>query len=186
MNQLMAEMQADGAKGPSKTDLKKVTTLAKHALKLEAQIEKKAEEVATLEKQLRHITDVEIPASMEEIGVKDFGLQTGHRVEVEQKIRAGLTGKYKEPAMKWLRKAGHRAMITNTLTVEIPKGKDAKARGVAAELKKQGFPARRSTDIHTGAFKALIKRELEAGKSVPLEEIGIHLWTTTKFIRPSD
>lgn len=181
----LVEEMAGEVKPPKSLETK-VGRMCGHAAKLLKVIEGRTEELKEFNAQYRALMDIEIPATMEDAGITKLTLASGHEVAITEEMNAGLTGKYKEPALKWLRKNGHRALITNEVIVDIPKGKDAKTRALIASIKKVGYAARRQETVHTGTFKATVRADIAKGKDVPMSEIGVTTWTTTKIKSPKE
>ena len=67
----------------------------------------------------------------------------------------------------------HTGLIKNEIIAQVGKGKDNVAADVCAYIEKAGLDVTREENVHTGSFKALIKDDINKGKNVPLEELGV-------------
>jgi len=176
---LMSEMAADTA--PTEDVVNRVGRLATQAENVMVAIEAKTKELGVLRKEYEQLTENDIPTALADAKQTGMTLESGRTVELDEKMYISLTGKYKVPALKWLRKGGHEALISNELIVNIPKGKDNVAGDAMAKIEKLGLEAARVESVHTGSFKALIRTLMKEGKAVPFEKLGIHLRTVAKF-----
>ena len=75
--------------------------------------------------------------------------------------------------IKWLRDNKHTGLIKNEIIAQVGKGKDNVAADVCAYIENAGLDVTREENIHTGSFKALVKDDIEKGKDVPLDELGV-------------
>ena len=76
--------------------LKQLSYQAVELRKLEARMEKLADETKEVKRKADHIRQEIIPELMDEAGVTDFRLSDGTKVSVKEKIQVSTTGKYRE------------------------------------------------------------------------------------------
>jgi hypothetical protein len=176
MNDLLSEMSADTA--PDEDASNKLAAactqleVAEQAVNDCEALLKKAKKAYAL------LAENEVPDLMKELNVRDQTLGSGRKLELKTAYYMSLTGQYKEPAIKWLREINHETMIGNDLVIAVPKGKDNEVAQVMAAAEELGMSVKRTEVVHTGSFKALVKKRLEEGEEVPLETLGIHVADT--------
>ncbi len=165
-------------------DLKRITALARKQIKLTKDLES-LEERAKVKRELRdEIATRELPDMLAEVGIAELILRDGSKVVVKPNYYCGLTGKYKEPAIAWLRKKGFDDLISQVVGVSFGKGEDAEAKKVEKLLRDTGIPFKTEEVINSATFKALIRELIEKGERVPHNDLGVTIIDTAKITLP--
>lgn len=113
-------------------------------------------ELKDTKKKLADLTDVQIPAIMEEMGMQSGTTPSGVTVELSQVVYANISEEQQEAAFNWLRENGHGGMI-KTVT---------------------------KTSVHPSTLRAWAREILESGVDMPLELFGIYQQKTTRIKLP--
>jgi hypothetical protein len=155
--------------------LERLTALVKTQKEIEASIADTESRLSDLGSRLRMVSEENIPALLDELGLSDVRLSDGTKVSVKETLRASVAadGKYTPFILSWLDREGHGDLVKNDVTVSFGRGEDAQAGELVAALAERGLsPSRRKT-VNNQSFTALLRELLEAGEEVPLDEMGV-------------
>jgi len=124
------------------TQIDAAKTLSDKVLKLkdlEDEIANAEESVNKLKEKARILSQVEIPAMMQEMHITKLKLRDGESVEVKPFYSASISPEVQEKAFEWLRNNGLGDIIKNDITVTFGRGEDNKAAQYAVLARGQGF-----------------------------------------------
>ena len=159
----------------NKVDQGGLTSLASLARK----IQEEEKNIATLEetlkeakKKLLKLTDEDMPAVMQEVGMNKFELDDGSTVEVKPTYGASILVDNRPQAYEWLRENGYDDIIKNNVICSFGRGEDDKASAFKAFAAKEGYVANQKTEIHSQTLRAFVKERVEAGDAFPIELFG--------------
>ena len=159
----------------NKVDQGGLTSLASLARK----IQEEEKNIATLEetlkeakKKLLKLTDEDMPAVMQEVGMNKFELDDGSTVEVKPTYGASILVDNRPQAYEWLRDNGYDDIIKNNVICSFGRGEDDKAAAFKAFAAKEGYVANQKTEIHSQTLRAFVKERVEAGDAFPMELFG--------------
>jgi len=108
---------------PSDSSLAQVSDLARRQVDLEDEIVQIEESLKEKKRELAKVSEVDIPEAFAELGIAELSLDTGEKVKVERKIKAGITKKNEEKAFSWLRDNGADALIKAEVKTKFGRGK---------------------------------------------------------------
>lgn len=157
----------------SDNDLAEVARLADEQAKLEGLVEAAEAALKAANAALKQVREYDLPELMNKLGLETFTTKAGTKISIKDILRVATTGKYRPFIMKWLRENDLTAIISRVLSVEFGKGEDKKAEAALKALAKLDLLFSDAENINAGTFKALIKEKLEAGETVPIEDLGI-------------
>ena len=152
--------------------LKSVAALAREIQQEEEYIAALEDDLKKAKKKLLKLTDEEMPAILAEIGMMDFTLDDGSKVEVKATYGASIRVDNREAAYKWLRENGYDDIIKNTVACQFGRGEDDIASSFAAFAQQQGYVPTQKTEIHSQTLRAFVKERCEAGDEFPMELFG--------------
>ena len=127
-------------------------------------------------KKLNKIQFEDLPELMNELDLVSTEIEVDglvFKLSKAEKYFASITKDKKPFIIKWFRDNKHTGLIKNEIIAQVGKGKDNVAADVCAYIEKAGLDVTREENVHTGSFKALIKDDINKGKNVPLEELGV-------------
>lgn len=153
----------------------KISALATRQLELTADVARLGEALKAISAELRTVSEDELPAALAEAGIKSITLPDGSVVTVKDDYYCSLTGKYRDPALAWLREQGHDAVITRAFAVRFGKGEEKSAERLEKLLGQRKFPYKAADEVNTGTFKAIVREQVEAGERVPLVRLGVRV-----------
>jgi hypothetical protein len=158
------------------TELSGVITLSKKLVEQSKIVEDLTSALKEETKKLNKIQFEDLPELMNEIDMVSTEIEVDGKVfklSKSEKFYASVTRERKPFVIKWLRDNNHTGLIKNEIIAQVGKGKDNVAADVCAYIENAGLDVTREENIHTGSFKALVKDDIEKGKDVPLDELGV-------------
>ena len=170
-----SEFEAKKASSVEKVDqdgLKSVARISRQILQTETTIDDLEQQLKEAKKQLLKLTDEELPAMLNEMGISRFTLDDGSEVVVKQTFGGSITQANKAEAFAWLRDHGHDDIIKNTISVRFGRGEDDQATEFLTVAENQGHVPEQKTEVHTQTLRAWIKEQTENGNEFPMELFG--------------
>lgn len=152
--------------------LTQISELAEMYLVRKAKVEELEDALKAAMADLNEIEYDLLPSAMEQADVLNFTTPDGIQVAIKEDLNMSLKSGDKEKAFAWLRSHDKGDLIKNVITVEFGVGQDKQAAELAKLLKKQKYEFTQQEDVNTSSVKAVIRRVLEAGDDVPLEDFG--------------
>jgi len=178
MNDLLAEMEADKEVASqldnlSTDGLATVTSLAQEIAVYEEKVTDLEDKLKAAKAKLMQLTDYDLPDIMHEIGLTDFTLADGSKLEIKQTYGARIPVEYREQAFAWLKEHGHDDIIKNLVSVPFGRGEDGSANDFMELAQQHGFLPDQKKEVHPQTLKAFVKEQLTKGKSVPIDLFGV-------------
>jgi hypothetical protein len=180
----------------SVTQIDAAKTLSDKVLKLkdlEDEIANAEESIKKLKEQAKILSQVEIPAMMQDMHITKLKLKDGESVEVKPYYSASLAQginesdsdyvQRKEQAFKWLRNNGLGDIIKNDITVTFGQGEDNKAAQYAVLARGQGFEPVQKENVHSQTLKAVVRERVESGQDMPSDLFKTFAGNQTKITR---
>lgn len=140
------------------------------------------EQVADLERQLKDakrellkLTDEDLPASMQEMGLSSFTLDDGSQITVKPTYGASILVDNRPKAYEWLREHGYDDIIKNNVVVSFGRGEDDLAGSFKAMAEEHGYVPQQDTSIHAQTLKAFVRERVEAGDEFPMDLFGAYV-----------
>ena len=170
----MEEDQADASKiNEINTEgLKTVAELAT-AVAGQTRVVKQFEaDLKEAKQKLLKLTDEDLPALLQEIGLPKFELDDGTKVTLQQTYGAHISEANQPEAFGWLREHGFEDIIKNTVACEFGKGEDSEAVKFMELAQSEGVPVLQKTSVHPQTLKAFVRERVEAGDDFPMRTFG--------------
>ena len=170
----------------SVTQIDAAKTLSDKVLKLkelEDEILNAEESINKLKEQARILSQVEIPAMMQEMHITKLKLKDGESVEVKPFYSAAIIPEVQEQAFTWLRNNGLGDIIKNDITVTFGRGEDNKAAQYAVLARGQGFEPVQKVGVHPQTLKAVVRERIESGQDMPSDLFKTYAGNSTKITR---
>lgn len=174
----------EAAQGPTTEQLANISAAAKRQMALEDEIAVIEKSLKEKQKALNEIVLKELPDAMQAAGVKGYTLLDGSKIEIKGDYTASITAALKPAACSWLRSHGFGDLVSEAVTLEFGKGKEADAAKFADFLRKKGYQPSCETTVNTASVKALIREQVAEGKPMPLEVFGAFEWKKSIITRP--
>ncbi len=143
--------------------------------------EKQEAALDTLSKIIRQLADHDLPDAMVAARTDLFRLDSGHRFDRKDVVRASIPKAEKGQAHKWLRANGHGDLIKNVVGTTFLAGEDEAAKDLQQELGLRGLTVDRAEGVHAATLSAFCKRAIKAGTQIPLKLLGVYIGHTVKI-----
>lgn len=132
---LLAEAMKDAQAMPAKelSDVSKLSAELREKYVLWNELITKIEEC---DAEIRRLEERELPKAMLDLGMTDFGLAGGGRVELTKVYLAGIKVDDRSNAFKWMRDTGNEALIKAEVKVGFAKGDVERAAKLSAAIEK--------------------------------------------------
>lgn len=151
----------------SENSIERLTALAKESTNLAKEVSDMEVELAEKQERLKSINRVSIPNMMDELGMKDFTLTDGSKIEVQPKVNASIAVANKPEAYKWLHENDYDGIIKTKVTASFGRGEADDAAKAIETLREAGYDAALDESIHPATLTSFVKERLEAGDVLP-------------------
>lgn len=180
---LLQEMASDAAEQamrlPSDEGLKTVASLANEQLRLQTLVCEQEAALKDLKEQLTKVSEVDLPAALETLGVASVTLSDGGgTVFIKESVFAGITEERREAALEWLEATDNDGIIRSTVECDFGKGQDAEAQRLTELLSSQGYSYVSSRSVHPQTLRAFVRKQLEEGLPIPMDTFSVHVKKT--------
>jgi hypothetical protein len=152
-----------------------VASLARDIRSTEEVISDLEEVLKTTKAKLLKLTDEDLPALMEEMGISSLTLDDGSVVKVTRTYGGSILVENRPKAYDWLREHGYDDIIKNTVMCQFGRGEDDRAKGFAEFAAENGFAPEQKTEIHSQTLRAFVKERIEKGDAFPMELFGAYI-----------
>ena len=154
----------------------RLVAMVREQVRQEARVASLEEDLKKAKEQVRILSEVRLPELMASLEMKNFVLNDGTEIEIDNKLRCHLAEKNKEEGFKFLDETGNGNVIKRQFIIEFGKDEEKWARKFAADLKrrKQPLNTKLKRTVHTATLTSLIKSMLEEGVKVPMDVFGVH------------
>lgn len=160
---------------PTDDSLAVVAELARRQVTLEQEIEDLELKLKEKTEQLKQVQEKDLPEALSECGLSEIKLLDGSKVTVKPYYQANPPKEKYDEAMQWLRDNGHGDLIKNEVTVAFGKGEDQRAEEFKGFLNEHGTSFTDKTGVHAMTFKAFVREQVETGKNLPFDLLGIYI-----------
>ena len=192
MNQLFKQMESafeekiqDGVNKLQSGDLKSVASISRKIQSQEEKLERLIEETKQAKKDLLALTDQELPALMQEIGLSKVELSDGSKVSVKPIYSGNITAANHEPALGWLRQNGFGDIIKNEVKAQFGAGEDDAAASFIKAAAELGVETTEKQGVRHVTLRAWIKERVESGDEFPTELFGAFIGQRAKIEKGS-
>ena len=177
MSELLFDMEVDQANASSiekmdNTGLSSVAEIARAVRNQEDMVNKLDDQLKEAKRELLKLTDEDLPAMLQELGLNSFELEDGSKVTVRPTYGAHIKAENRETAFGWLRANGFDDMIKNTVSCNFGRGEDQEAAEFIDHAQGLGYAAEQKTEVHPSTLKAWVKERVQNGETFPMELLG--------------
>jgi len=152
--------------------LSAVSILARKMREMEQEIESADQRLKSLKEQYLKLTDQELPAVLEELGIAEMKLDDGSKIKLTQVYGASIPVDRREEAFAWLRENGYDDIIKNTVACSFGRGEDDKASKFTESIRRMGLAPDTKTEVHAMTLKAFVRERVETGGELPMDLFG--------------
>jgi len=141
------------------------------------------EKLKTLKETERGLSEHSIPNLMQEAGISEMKLEDGTAISTGKVYGASISKAKESEAFQWLRDNGFGDLIKNNVVLQFGKAQDKDANNLVNELKSKGHNVSQKMKVEPMTLKAFVRNEIEQGKSVPMDLLGVYIGNKTTIKR---
>jgi len=174
----LSQLEADAAavdSTPDDSDLNKVAVLAKKVQATQSRVTELEAEIKEKKRELLKLTDEDLPATMQELGLSAFTTDDGASITIKPTYGAHIKADNREEAFEWLRKNEFGDLIKNSVICTFGRGEDETATQFLSLAEESGFTPQQKTEVHPQTLKAWVREQVEEGTSFPLDLFGAYI-----------
>ena len=184
---------------PASNELGAIADMAQQMYDLQTEIIQAEESLKRKKQDLTKLAEQSLPDLMQELNIKDFTLNNGAKIKVEDIVsasipRAGSIERAKgtdrielqvrqDQCFDWLRANNGGDLIKNNVEVQFGRAEDNECDNFTMELRDRSIFYKRSTGVHPAQLTAYIKEMLSEGKSIPHDLFKIYTGRRAKIRR---
>ena len=159
------------------SELAKLAKLADQQLAAEQVVFEREKELKQAQRELKELSEVQIPELMDELGIDGFETTSGLKITIKENIRASISKANLSKALQWLKDNGHGKMIQRTFSV-VPSDDD-EAATLTQLLDKYEYSD--LPKVHHQTLTSFVRNKLEAGEEIPMELLGVYRQRVSKI-----
>lgn len=125
---------------------------------------------------LKALKEEILPELMSIAGQEQLTTIDGYKVTLKDMVRGQPSKENEAKAYAWLREHGQGGVIKSRLEADLGKGDPELVKQAIEALSAIGVRAAAKQSIPWQTLGALVRELLEAGKPVPLDLLGVHMW----------
>ena len=175
---------------PSSNSIGAVADMAQQMFDLEKEIEDLTELLKQKKQNLTKLAEQDLPDLMQELNVKDFTLNNGAKVEVNEITSGSIPSAgaiqrasgddraelelRQQQCFAWLRanKAGD--LIKSNVEVQFGRDEDALCNEFTQELKNRSLHYKRAMGVHPATINSFIKEKIDNGQNIPRDLFKVY------------
>jgi hypothetical protein len=172
----------------SDNKIARITLLAETMVHAAAHVESLKAQLDAAKAYHRRIEQEDLPELMREIGLAEFTMTDGTKIQVTDDVECGISEERRAAAHEWLARNGFGGLIKTEVVVAFPRDAHEEAQRVADDLAQEleGIATPQVQErVHPATLKAFIKEQLAAGKPVPFDLFGVHPFSKAKLVSSS-
>lgn len=186
MNADLSFLEEDSSAAPDGGELSRVTALAEKMLEAARAAAELEERLRAAKEDHRRLSEEQLPALMAELGLAEFKLADGTRIEVKSQVSCAITEERRAAAHEWLRASGFAGLIKTELAVQFDRAEGAAAEHARATLQSL-LPEKAvalEERVHPSTLKSFVRERLEAGAPPPFELFAVRPFDQAKATLP--
>jgi len=184
---------------PASNELGAITDMAQQMYDLQTEIIQDEESLKIKKQDLTKLAEQSLPDLMQELNIKDFTLNNGAKVKVDDIISASIPSTSaiakasgddrmemeirQQHCFDWLRENNAGDLIKNNVEVQFGRTEDKECDVFAKELRDRKLFYKRAIGVHPAQLTAFIKEMLSEGKSIPHDLFKIYTGRRAKINR---
>jgi len=166
----------------SEISLKTLTDKANKMVELEQLVEEKQASLKSTQKELKTLSEEEIPALLSEVGLSEITLTNGKKISTSAYYYGRITEHNQQEAFEWLQDNGHGDIIKNVVSVSFGRDEDVNAEKLLSNLQDNGYTTNGKKWVEPMTLKAFIREQVESGNDLPLETFNVYVGQKTRII----
>ena len=166
-----------------------LTTVKEKAKELRDSYLQKQDIEAQLQQVDKRITDIErseLPDLFSQVGVSRIdvepdGNHPGFVAERKTVYTAKIPDEHRQDAFEWLEQQGHGDLVKSVINIIFGMQEHDKRLAVMKLLSDHGIEFYNNESVHASTLKAFVKREIQAGRIIPQDLLGVFIFDEVKI-----
>ncbi len=142
-------------------ELKSISELVQLQLALEASIESMEDQIDSLKKKLRQVSEHELPEKLGLFNLSELKTVDGDKIIVKSFYNASISPENRDSAFRYLRRHGFGDIIKHEIAAQFGSGEDKMSKRLRAYMLRYKFNFKDEEKVNTGTLKALVKEQLQ-------------------------
>jgi hypothetical protein len=175
---------------PASNELGAIADLAQQMFDLEEEISAIELSLKQKKQDLNKLANQDLPDLMQELNIKDFSLNNGAKVKVEDVVSASVPSQSsiirakgddkaeleirQQQCFEWLRANGGAELIKSNVEVQFGRDEDALCNEFTQELKNRSLHYKRAIGVHPATINSFIKEKIDNGQNIPRDLFKIY------------
>jgi hypothetical protein len=167
-----------GFEAPSEEQLVSISTWAKKALELQAEINILEAHLKALNKDLALIEEIELPQALLTANISEFKLINGEKITIKDVIQGGLSKDptIREFTMQWVVEEGGEEIIKDHFELDFTRGGYEQAVALRKLLSEHKFHFDEFESIHGMTLQAFMREKMKENVMPPFDKMGIRFF----------
>lgn len=157
--------------------LAQISAVARQIIEAKTAVQEAEETLKASQRHLEHLQQTVLPELMQDAGQEQVTTLEGLRVTLKQVVRGTPSRENEYQAFRWLRDNGHGGIIKSQVQASLGKVDQETAQNAVDSLRKMGFDAGAKETVAWQTLGSLVKELLTTGEDVPLDTLGVRVWT---------
>lgn len=170
--------------GPTDEGLRTIVTFAQRQIELEDELAEAERYVKETKVKLRQVSEVDLPAALEEAGLSELTLLNGAKVTLTLDVRPHPLAENMPKICEWLTEHGHGDLIKHDITVSFRRDQGDTARRFL-EWAAKAMPKQKVNDktyVHSSTLWGFVNEKVVKYEDLP-SEFGVTPLQITKIKR---
>jgi hypothetical protein len=175
---------------PASNELGAIADLAQQMFDLEEEISAIELSLKQKKQDLNKLANQDLPDLMQELNIKDFSLNNGAKVKVEDVVSASVPSQSsiirakgddkaeleirQQQCFEWLRANGGAELIKSNVEVQFGRDEDALCNEFTQELKNRSLHYKRAMGVHPATINSFIKEKIDNGQNIPRDLFKVY------------
>ena len=175
---------------PASNELGAIADMAQQMFDLEEEISAIELSLKQKKQDLNKLANQDLPDLMQELNIKDFSLNNGAKVKVEDVVSASVPSQSsiirakgddkaeleirQQQCFEWLRANGGAELIKSNVEVQFGRDEDALCNEFTQELKNRSLHYKRAIGVHPATINSFIKEKIDNGQNIPRDLFKIY------------
>ena len=175
---------------PASNELGAIADMAQQMFDLEEEIVAIELSLKQKKQDLNKLANQDLPDLMQELNIKDFSLNNGAKVKVEDVVSASVPSQSsiirakgddkaeleirQQQCFEWLRANGGAELIKSNVEVQFGRDEDALCNEFTQELKNRSLHYKHAIGVHPATINSFIKEKIDNGQNIPRDLFKIY------------
>ena len=149
--------------------LKQISILAQEQMDAEAEVARAEQNLKAAQDKLKNIAEFRLPELMDSIGMSEFTLKDGSKVQVKESLHASIAIANQPSAFGWLAEIKQDNLIKRKFEIEFGRDQEEWAKQFQKELNDRDDPLnwKCKRSVHPQTLSAFVREQLENGIEIP-------------------